>query len=283
MGKTYTTDYNMIDFLKKIVSQRKNVKGSGLLNTAINKLPIELHLPGYQYCGPGTKLKSRLASGDPGINSLDQACKEHDISYSRFKNTSDRHIADRILSEKAWQRVKAKDSSIAERANALLVTSLMKGKLKMGMGMDAKKRKVKNLTFKKAIQNVNKTLRKKKPSNMNKAITIALSSAKKVFLDPNNKQNNTRIKTPRVISIPKIGGVLPLIPIFAGLSALGAITGGASSIAKFLNDAHSAKINLEEKKRHNQKMESIALGNGLHLKPYRKGFGLYLRHQSKNL
>ena len=47
------------------------VKGSGLFNKLLNKLLIELHVPGYQYCGPGTKLSKRLTRGDPGINNLD--------------------------------------------------------------------------------------------------------------------------------------------------------------------------------------------------------------------
>ena len=38
--------------VKKTV--RKSVKrGSGLVNKLIDNLPIELHLPGYNYCGPG--------------------------------------------------------------------------------------------------------------------------------------------------------------------------------------------------------------------------------------
>lgn len=38
--------------VKKAV--RKSVKrGSGLVNKLIDKLPVELHLPGYNYCGPG--------------------------------------------------------------------------------------------------------------------------------------------------------------------------------------------------------------------------------------
>lgn len=28
-------------------------RGKGLLNKIIDKLPIELHVPSYQYCGPG--------------------------------------------------------------------------------------------------------------------------------------------------------------------------------------------------------------------------------------
>lgn len=293
----------MIDYLKNCNSQRNIVKGEGLLNTVINKLPLELHLPGYQYCGPGTKLQERLARRDPGINLLDQACKQHDISYSKFTNTSDRHIADKILSEKAWQRVKSKDASIAERANALLVTNLMKAKVKLGMGCskntDKKARnqlktscsehkngvkkskkdsKTKQVSLRKVIKIIGNNLKRKKPFNIENAIKIALSSAKKTV-----RKNSNNIKTPRVISVPKLGGVLPfLVPLFAGLSALGALTGGAAGVAKAVNNISIAKKDLEEKKRHNEKMESIAVGHGLHLKPYKKGLGLYLNPQEKN-
>lgn len=35
-------------------SVRKSAKrGLGLVNKLIDKLPVELHLPGYNYCGPG--------------------------------------------------------------------------------------------------------------------------------------------------------------------------------------------------------------------------------------
>lgn len=72
---------------KAFSRKRAAAKGKGFVNNLINKLPIELHLPGYQYCGPGTNLKKRLARGDPGINELDKACKEHDIAYSQKKNS----------------------------------------------------------------------------------------------------------------------------------------------------------------------------------------------------
>lgn len=106
-----------------------------IVNKAIDLLPVELHLPGgYQYCGPGTKLQRRLARGDPGINILDKACKQHDISYSRYSDTLNRSIADRALAKKAWQRVKSSDASIGERAAALAVTAAMKGKTTFGGG-----------------------------------------------------------------------------------------------------------------------------------------------------
>lgn len=127
-------------------------RGEGLIGNVLNKvidiLPIELHLPGYQYCGPGTNLSKRLQRGDPGINKLDAACKEHDIAYSKYKDTENRSKADRELSEKAWQRVKAEDSSIGEKASAWLVTNIMKAKNKFGGSITKKKRKIKKRTRK---------------------------------------------------------------------------------------------------------------------------------------
>jgi hypothetical protein len=61
---------------------KKRYSGRGILNSVINKLPVELHISGYNYCGPGTKLSKRLSRGDKGVNDLDEACKEHDIAYT---------------------------------------------------------------------------------------------------------------------------------------------------------------------------------------------------------
>lgn len=281
----------------RLFSRRYIVEGRGLLNSLINKLPIELHIPGYQYCGPGTKLEKRLKRGDPGINPLDTACKEHDIAYAKFQNIENRHRADKILEEKAWQRVVSKDANLSERASALLVTNIMKGKIKFGMGVQSKPFKVKKskpklvkgtqakrtkakklVTIGTAIQHARKVLRNKKPKNTKESINIALAAAKEIV---NSKKSP--IKTPRVIPIPKVGGVIPfLIPLFAGLSAVGALAGGAAGIAKAVNEADQAKKQLRESKRHNETMETIAIGRGLYLKPFKNGLGLYLTPQSKN-
>ncbi|XP_023213408.1 uncharacterized protein LOC111616212 [Centruroides sculpturatus] len=67
----------------------------GWLQDKVN--PPEMHIPGYQYCGPFTKLHKRLERGDPGINRVDKVCKKHDVAYSKSKNTADRHIADQEM------------------------------------------------------------------------------------------------------------------------------------------------------------------------------------------
>ncbi|KYN10435.1 hypothetical protein ALC57_17454 [Trachymyrmex cornetzi] len=127
-----------------------SASGSSLLNRAINALPFELHIPGYQFCGPGTRLTKRLARGDTGINPLDAACREHDIAYSRSNDLSDRHATDKVLADKAPERVTAKDSALSERAAraAAAVWAAMKTKTKMGMGMKPKKTMRKNTTKK---------------------------------------------------------------------------------------------------------------------------------------
>lgn len=257
--------------------------GEGLLNRAINSLPIELHIPGYNFCGPGTKLKKRLLRGDNGINDLDNACKEHDISYSKSKSDLKlRHHADKILQEKAWSRVVSKDASIKEKAAALAVTNAMKIKQKLGMGIKRKNKKKLNMKletnhnmFRKAIRSASAAIKKSKIKNTSTAIKVALKAAKKII-----KGKKPNIKS-RIIPIPKTGGILPfLIPLFAGLSAAGALAGGAAGITKAVTSANAAKKKLHESERHNKMMEAIALGKkdgkGLYLKPYRKGLGLYL-------
>ena len=117
-----------------------SASGGSLLNRTINALPFELHIPGYQFCGPGTRLTKRLARGDVGINPLDAACREHDIAYSRSNDLTDRHAADKVLAKEARKRVTARDSALSERAAAAAVWAAMKAKTKIGMGMKSKKK-----------------------------------------------------------------------------------------------------------------------------------------------
>lgn len=104
-------------------------------------------------------------------------------------------------------------------------------------------------------------------------IKTALFAAKKLL------KKNKSVQIPRIIPLPKTGGVLPLIPIFAGLSALGSLAGGASGIMKALNEAKGAKEQLAELQRHNKHMEAVAIrnGRGLYLTPYKSGLGIYLK------
>lgn len=246
-------------------------KGRGLVNSFINKLPIELHLPGYQYCGPGTKLEKRLARGDSGINQLDRACKEHDIAYSKHRDMDSRKQADKILADNAWKRVISQDSSWGEKAAAWLVTNAMKAKGKIGSGLKNKKKRGKinfmDLVKSSKVDDVSSILRASK---------VAYKKAKM------NLRGKTKPSPPRVLPLPKEGGFLQfLVPLMAGLSAVGSLAGGAASVAKAINEVKEAKLKLEEQKRHNMAMEGQKVGNGLYLKPHRDGYGLFINRQNR--
>ena len=65
----------------------KTSKGGSILNRVINNLPVEMHLLGHNFTGPGTKLNKRLnpdltpkACSKP-INRVDKAAYHHDLCY----------------------------------------------------------------------------------------------------------------------------------------------------------------------------------------------------------
>ena len=118
-------------------------KSCGFLNHAINALPFELHIPGYQFWGPGTYLEKRLIRGSRGINPLNSACREHDITYSRNKDLAKRYVADKILAEEGTEHITATDSSLGERAAARAIWAAMKAKTKIGMNLKTKKKSTK--------------------------------------------------------------------------------------------------------------------------------------------
>ena len=76
---------------------RKDDAGGGFLNSLVNKLPFEMHLPGHNFTGPGTKLNKRLnPDGMPKewsmpINRVDNAAYHHDLCYSKHDDTKTRN------------------------------------------------------------------------------------------------------------------------------------------------------------------------------------------------
>lgn len=87
---------------------------TSFVDSILEMLP-EVHIPGYNFCGPNTNLEKRLVDCTPGINELDCACKEHDIAYSGSTDLQMRYIADKILVLKVIRRVFARNVRIGER------------------------------------------------------------------------------------------------------------------------------------------------------------------------
>eukprot|EP00734_Pompholyxophrys_sp_LG126_P000618 Pompholyxophrys_sp_v1_NODE_341_length_713_cov_2.653495.p1 type:complete len:216 gc:universal NODE_341_length_713_cov_2.653495:666-19(-) len=70
---------------------------SKMVNKFIEKSPFEMHLPGYQFAGPGTKFKQREAAGQRGINDLDNGAYWHDKTYEAYGPGVQRAEADKQL------------------------------------------------------------------------------------------------------------------------------------------------------------------------------------------
>lgn len=174
-----------------------------LLNKTLFAIPYELHLPGYQFCGPNTKLQERLNRGGKGINGLDEACREHDIAYSNSNDLKTRHIADRILVTKAMNRVKSGNSGIGEKLAALAVAGAMKAKVKVGLGLSnatqrqqqqqQQQRRLQSRGCIKLMNQCEKDLMKMKTIISDRLLKIAES--KSGAQKNNNNNNRTEVKT----------------------------------------------------------------------------------------
>lgn len=287
--------------LPKPTSARQNrnsVKhGSGILNRAIDKLPIPLHLPGYNYAGPGTPLQRNLELGIKPINKLDEHAMYHDMKYDETTDTKERSIADRILENQSWERVKAKDASLGERANAWLVMNAMKLKRITGQGVGQQKER-KYIPYPINVDGEDqRRLLDAMQHNHRHFITITVRNqptkdafCNKISIPLTNNQLRTlrkaanrnadvrlKISRSQLDHMSQTGGLLPAIP--AVLAAAPAIAAIASTIFKTYNDKKTNDRLIEERIRHNKVMEAKTTdGSGVYLrkKPVSIGEGIYL-------
>ena len=72
---------------------KNEVAGGSFLNSLVNKLPFEMHLPGHNFTGPGTKLNKRLnPDGTPKewsmpVTRVNNAAYHQDLCYSKHDDT----------------------------------------------------------------------------------------------------------------------------------------------------------------------------------------------------
>lgn len=114
------------------------VNGSGFVNNMINKLPFEMHLPGHNFTGPGTRLAKRLKSdGTPQdwskpINRIDSAAYKHDLCYRDNPSTETRNSkCDKGMLKEMGSIY---NPTIRERMERGLVSKIIGAKQKFGMG-----------------------------------------------------------------------------------------------------------------------------------------------------
>ena len=251
-------------------------QGKGLVNTLINKLPFEAHLPGgYQYAGPGTHLDLKLEKGVKPKNKLDEAAMFHDIAYSESNNLKDRHDADLKLQNQAWERVLAPDSDLSERANAWLVTNTMRAKRWLGAGIDKKPSSTSPGYSKKVpvlltVQEQQQIADSKQPLTLKLDYTRFMRTKTSVQNDTylpvttyQMKKIKTAIREKKTVQVKlslkqidyicknnKVGGFLPaLIGALPALAAVGTLV--SSAINTYNNKKANDKL-VQEKIRHNK-------------------------------
>ena len=116
----------------------KAQKGVSLLNKAINNLPFEMHLPGHNFTGPGTKLKKRLnpdltpKKWSKPVNRVDKAAYHHDVCYLRNDDTATRNaVCDKNMLKELEGIY---NPTFPERLDKSIVSKLIGTKVKFGMG-----------------------------------------------------------------------------------------------------------------------------------------------------
>ena len=117
--------------------------GGSLLNKAINNLPVEMHLPGHNFTGPGTKLNKRLnpdltpKKWSKPINRVDKAAYHHDLCYLKNNDTATRNT---VCDKNMLKELKGiYNPSIREKMERGLVSTLIGTKARFGMGVREKK------------------------------------------------------------------------------------------------------------------------------------------------
>ena len=109
------------------------------MNDTINSLPIEIHLPGHNFTGPGTKLNKRLnpdltpKEWSKPINRVDKASYHHDICYVKNKSTKTRNEkCDAELLEELDRIFKP---TLRERMEQGVVSKIIGTKKRFGWGL----------------------------------------------------------------------------------------------------------------------------------------------------
>ena len=120
------------DLVSSLNSTTKNIK----LPWA--KFPGEMHLPGHQFTGPGTRLDLRLnPDGTPKdwsgpINRVDNAAYYHDLAYDRYPDTASRNVADGEMLAKLNNIL---NPTIRERIERAVVKPILSAKTSLGLGL----------------------------------------------------------------------------------------------------------------------------------------------------
>ena len=141
----------------------KSSKGGSILNKMINNLPVEMHLLGHNFTGPGTKLNKRLNADltpkewSKPINRIDKAAYHHDICYLKNNDTATRN---NVCDKNMLQEMKnIYNPTLRERMERGLVSTLIGTKKRFGWGLSESQ--IKKKKFSTLAEELHKPVKRK--------------------------------------------------------------------------------------------------------------------------
>ena len=127
---------------KSTFVKQKECKGEGIANNLINNMPFEMHYPGHNFLGPGTKLNKRLNEDltpkdwSIPIDRDDAIAYRHDLCYAQNKDTKTRNeVCDKQMLKDLKDIV---NPTNAERRHINVAKTLIGLKKRFGMGIKKK-------------------------------------------------------------------------------------------------------------------------------------------------
>jgi len=153
--KTTKNNRQMLQGICVVCGTKKSkfisASGKGFINDTINSLPFEMHMPGHNFTGPGTKLNKRLnedmtpKAWSKPINRVDKAAYHHDICYVKSKDTKSRNeVCDKnILTELNG----IYNPTLRERMERGVVSTIIGTKKRFGWGLKKRAQRERQLEF----------------------------------------------------------------------------------------------------------------------------------------
>ena len=124
---------------------KKGVADGSFLNTFVNNLPFEMHLPGYNSTGPGIKLYKRLNSDEAPkewsmpINWVDNAAYYQDLCNAKHDGTKTRNdVCNKTMLNELNEFM---NPTLMERIHKSIVGKLINAKVNFGLGAPIKAKK----------------------------------------------------------------------------------------------------------------------------------------------
>src|SRR6266853_1571964 len=110
----------------------------------------EFHLPGYNFCGPGTQLEKRLDENDnpyewsKPINKIDEISMMHDLTYRDYSSAKGRQVADQIMLD-ALDNLNDDELTTREKLDRRIVRPLIVARKFVGFGLPVTEQEAKEM------------------------------------------------------------------------------------------------------------------------------------------